>query len=190
MFHDDRKAVARWTEAFAARGHEVHRAFKAEVAMTYLRDLRFELLIFDLLVDGGSGLAVALTAEFHQPEIASILVAGPSGSAMDKSFHAETLFSRLSTLRYVMGSETPASDMVAIAEAFITESGKNCYELARKTKEICIGCDFLTDCAQVESEARARADVEQIAQEPSFAGRRVASFGETGPVFVSKRSDQ
>lgn len=110
IMHGDIETTTRWQVAFGARGHHVRRARSIDSAEQQLREDRFDLLLFDFLVDGHSCLSTALLAQFHQPHIVSVLV---SDRAPDMQ---SDMFSRLASLRCVLGSETPVSDLVTICE--------------------------------------------------------------------------
>lgn len=108
--HGDIETTTRWQAAFGARGHHVRRARSIDSAEQQLREDRFDLLLFDFLVDGHSCLSTALLAQFHQPHIVSVLV-----SARAPTIQGD-MFARLASLRCVLGTETPVSDLVAICE--------------------------------------------------------------------------
>lgn len=110
IMHGDIETTTRWQVAFGARGHHVRRARSIDSAEQQLREDRFDLLLFDFLVDGHSCLSTALLAQFHQPHIVSVLV---SDRAPDMQ---GDMFARLASLRRVLGTETPVSDLVAICE--------------------------------------------------------------------------
>jgi hypothetical protein len=109
--HGDIKTSIQWQMAFGAALHTVERARSAEEASMLLRDARFDLLLFDFLVDGESGLSTALLAQFHQPQMGAVLV---SDHALELQ---GDLFSRLSNLRCVLAPQTPIDDLVSICEA-------------------------------------------------------------------------
>lgn len=114
--HGDIETTTRWQVAFGARGHHVRRARSIDSAEQQLREDRFDLLLFDFLVDGHSCLSTALLAQFHQPHIVSVLV---SDRAPDMQ---GDMFARLASLRCVLGTETPVTDLVAICEE-LTKGG-------------------------------------------------------------------
>lgn len=111
IMHGDIKTSTQWQVAFGGAGHTVRRARNAEQAALLLRQERFDLLLFDFLVDGESGLSTALLAQFHQPHMGSVLV---SDHALELQ---GDLFARLSSLRCVLGTQTPIHDLVPICEA-------------------------------------------------------------------------
>jgi hypothetical protein len=108
--HGDIETTIRWQVAFGARGHHVRRARSIDSAEQQLREDRFDLLLFDFLVDGHSCLSTALLAQFHQPHIASVLVSTRAPTIQGD------MFARLASLRCVLGTEIPVSDLVAICE--------------------------------------------------------------------------
>ena len=110
IMHADIETTTRWQVAFGARGHHVRRARSIDTAEQQLREDRFDVLLFDFLVDGHSCLSTALLAQFHQPHIASVLI---SDRAPDMQ---SDMFARLASLRCVLGTETPVKDLVAICE--------------------------------------------------------------------------
>jgi len=108
--HGEIETTTRWQVAFGARGHHVRRARSIDSAEQQLREDRFDLLLFDFLVDGHSCLSTALLAQFHQPHIVSVLV-----SARAPRIQGD-MFARLASLRCVLGDEISVSDLVAICE--------------------------------------------------------------------------
>lgn len=108
--HGEIETTTRWQVAFGARGHHVRRARSIDSAEQQLREDRFDLLVFDFLVDGRSCLSTALLAQFHQPHIVSVLV-----SARAPMIQGD-MFARLASLRCVLSDETSVSDLVAICE--------------------------------------------------------------------------
>ncbi|WP_417269517.1 hypothetical protein [Celeribacter sp.] len=118
LLNSDPETSTRWAEALAARGHETFTAYLPEDAMEMLRSETFDLMIFDILVGDGSGLGVALLAEFHQPNCATMLV-----SNFDPEFQQE-LFSRLSSLKAVLGRGSPVADLVTFAESCVDDAGR------------------------------------------------------------------
>jgi hypothetical protein len=110
IMHGDIETTTRWQVAFGGRGHHVRRARSIDSAEQQLREDRFDLLLFDFLVDGHSCLSTALLAQFHQPHIVSVLVS-------DRAPYLQgDMFARLASLRCVLGTETPVDDLVAICE--------------------------------------------------------------------------
>ncbi|MBU2935388.1 MULTISPECIES: hypothetical protein [Pacificibacter] len=110
IMHGEIETTTRWQVAFGARGHHVRRARSIDSAEQQLREDRFDLLVFDFLVDGHSCLSTALLAQFHQPHIVSVLV-----SARAPRIQGD-MFARLASLRCVLGDEISVSDLVAICE--------------------------------------------------------------------------
>jgi len=117
VLNGERETSAAWSAALSARGHAVFTASIPENAMEMLRSETFDLMIFDILVGDGSGLGVALLAEFHQPNCATMLV-----SNFDPAFQQD-LFSRLSSLKAVLGRGSPVEDLVTFAESCVENAG-------------------------------------------------------------------
>ena len=108
--HGDIETTARWQVAFGARGHHVRRARSIDGAEQQLREDRFDLLLFDFLVDGYSCLSTALLAQFHQPHIISVLVSDRAPEMQSD------MYARLASLRCILGPEIPVTDLVTICE--------------------------------------------------------------------------
>jgi len=116
VWHERVQIVTQWQTAFGRLGHYVRRARSDEEAAALLRGEKFDIFIFDLIVGEQCGLAVALLAEFHQPEINTILVTS------SRSNNPDELFARLSNLRAVLSENTSADDLVAYAEAHMSRA--------------------------------------------------------------------
>jgi DNA-binding NtrC family response regulator len=108
--HPDIQTTARWQVAFGSRGHDVRRARSCESAEHQLREDRFDLLLFDFLFGGESCLSTALVAQFHQPHMVSVLMSDSAPEIQGD------MYARLASLRCILGTETSASDLVAICE--------------------------------------------------------------------------
>lgn len=142
IWHEDTELQIRWQTAFGMRGHDVRRARDADEAMLLVRHNRFDLIVFDMLVGQESGLGVALLAEFHQPECATILV-----SDYSPDFQMD-LFSRLSSLRTLLSTTISPADLVAISESAV--EGKTCYDIRHERPEICADCSVQSACDVVD----------------------------------------
>jgi hypothetical protein len=146
VWHGNIETTARWQVAFGQNGHTVRRARSSETAMDYLRAEPFDMLIFDLVVGRESGLAVALMAEFHQPNMCSILIAGHQ-EGTHKDIEIESgLFARLASLRCVLGVETPVRDLVTIAEEILRKPQDRCDLLRQSVPQICASCEVSDSC--------------------------------------------
>ncbi|SDF12418.1 hypothetical protein SAMN04488117_102340 [Celeribacter baekdonensis] len=158
VWHGNIETTARWQVAFGQNGHTVRRARSSETAMDYLRAEPFDMLIFDLVVGRESGLAVALMAEFHQPNMCSILIAGHQ-EGTHKDIEIESgLFARLASLRCVLGVETPVRDLVTIAEEILRKPQDRCDLLRQSVPQICASCEVSAGCL-----ARSETSVSQMA---------------------------
>ena len=158
VWHGNIETTARWQVAFGQNGHTVRRARSSETAMDYLRAEPFDMLIFDLVVGRESGLAVALMAEFHQPNMCSILIAGHQ-EGTHKDIEIESgLFARLASLRCVLGVETPVRDLVTIAEEILRKPQDRCDLLRQSVPQICASCEVSASCL-----ARSETSVSQTA---------------------------
>ncbi|RPE71947.1 hypothetical protein EDD53_1082 [Pacificibacter maritimus] len=118
IIHGDIETTTRWQVAFGARGHHVRRARSIESAEQQLREDRFELLLFDVSVNGHSCLSTALLAQFHQPQIISVLVSDRADEMRGD------MFARLASLRCILGVETSVPDLVAICEEIASKKTK------------------------------------------------------------------
>ncbi|WP_321364172.1 hypothetical protein [uncultured Celeribacter sp.] len=145
VWHEEIETAAKWQTAFGARGHHVRRSRTSEDAINLLREEPFDLLLFDLLVDGEGGLGVALMAEFHQPGISSVLITG-----REPDLHSD-LFARLSSLRCVLGSQTPIVDLVTIAEEIVGDPKVDCEALSQTVPQVCDNCQIRSACLRGES---------------------------------------
>lgn len=139
IWHGTVETSTRWQNAFEGRGHHVWRARCVDEAVELLRSEPFDLLIFDLEVQGESGLTVALMAEFHQPEARAILVSEQNAQLQ------QDLFARLGNLRAVQGASTTPDDLVAIAEAVVGQR-----ESQRRQSLACSHAYPLTSPAEVD----------------------------------------
>lgn len=158
IWHEDTELQIRWQTAFGMRGHDVRRARDADEAMLLVRHNRFDLIVFDMLVGQESGLGVALLAEFHQPECATILV-----SDYSPDFQMD-LFSRLSSLRSLLSTTISPADLVAISESAV--EGKTCYDIRRERPEICADCSVQSACDVVDDAFNRPEPVFEPAPEP------------------------
>ncbi|NIY78288.1 hypothetical protein HCZ23_02235 [Celeribacter sp. HF31] len=145
VWHEEIEISAKWQTAFGLRGHHVRRSRSSEEVITLLREEPFDLLLFDLLVDGEGGLGVALMAEFHQPGIASVLI-----TWREPELHFD-LFARLSSLRCVLGSQTPIDDLVTIAEEIVCGPRGDCEGLSQSVPQVCDNCQIRVACLRGES---------------------------------------
>ncbi|MCA0043065.1 response regulator [Celeribacter litoreus] len=138
--HDNIERVTKWQSGFGQRGHEVRRARSVDAALNLLRQDTYQVLIFDLMFGGENGLAVALMAEFHHPNIVSLLM-----SDRAPEFHQD-VFERLSGLRCILGTATAVSDLIAIAESLIERSPSDCRALAETVPQMCETCQIRGAC--------------------------------------------
>ncbi|WP_417249879.1 hypothetical protein [Celeribacter sp.] len=168
MWHGSVEISTRWQTAFGTRGHYVRRARSEEEAMELLRSEPFDLLIFDLVVGGESGLAVALLAEFHQPQAVAILV-----SEHDPVMQHD-LFSRLGNLRAVQGASTTPEDLVAIAESVVNPNSTSCATMREQVPNICDTCTINDICPEAQvSEACERAYLPELVHEGTALAHKV-----------------
>ncbi|TNE69046.1 hypothetical protein [Celeribacter ethanolicus] len=144
IWHEDIESSTKWQTAFGRRGHDVRRSRTAEDAMDRVRKEPFDLLLFDLLVREEGGLGVALMAEFHQPGIASVLI-----TSREPELHND-MFARLSSLRCVLGCQTPVDDLVAIAEGIAEGPEKGCKALSEDLPQLCGNCQIRSACLRGE----------------------------------------
>lgn len=76
ILEDDRILAEVFKDALEAEGHAVMLAHENEQAFNCLRDGDFDILIFDLLIDGETSIPVLDYANFVQPKAEIILVTG------------------------------------------------------------------------------------------------------------------
>ncbi|WP_339696897.1 hypothetical protein [Celeribacter baekdonensis] len=156
IWHGDLETVACWQTAFGVAGHIVRRAMSAEAALEYLRAEPFDMLLFDLTVGRESGLAVALMAEFHCPDIVSLLIVGEPQRQHNEVIVDSTLFARLASLRCVLGVGTPVRDLVTIAEEISCAPKADCAEIRQSAPQICENCHIQSACDRIPEQSKRR----------------------------------
>lgn len=80
-------------------GLQVTQAHSAQEALAHLRCRQTQLLVLREKLAGQSALSVALAAEFHRPDVATVLLSDRSGEDGDE------LFELVPSLACVMGEE-------------------------------------------------------------------------------------
>ncbi len=138
--HNDVETVAKWLVGFGRRGHDIRRARTVDEALRILRAQEVNVLIFDVMFGQENGLAVALMAEFHQPDIVSMLISDHSTSVQ------ADFFGRLSSLRCMLGTQTQTEDLIAIAETLTERQPESCGDLSRDVPQICDTCQIRGSC--------------------------------------------
>lgn len=140
IWHGNHAAAEGWEAAFARRGHRVDRVKRAHDAVEALREIPYDLFIFDLVVDRESGLAVALLAEFHQPELHSILISDRQPETQSE------VFARLGALSCVLSVAAPARDVLAVAESVVMRA--RCEVEIKPDEDVCPTCPIQPACAR------------------------------------------
>lgn len=190
IWHGDIETVARWQTAFGVAGHLVRRAISAEAAMDSLRTESFDMLLFDLMVGRESGLAVALMAEFHHPQIVSLLIVGEPPRQHSEVIVDSTLFARLASLRCVLGVGTPVMDLIAIAEEISHAPDADCAAISQSTPQICDNCHVRTSCTRMPERSNMRSSsAAENGQVPDLSVE-LAQRVEAGHPPAKRRPDQ
>ncbi len=88
------------------KGLQVTRAQTVEQAMAAVRNVKIDLLVLRHRIDGRGTLSVALAAEYHNPDVATVLLSNTEGHDADE------LFDLVPSMSCLLGSQT-APDLVA-----------------------------------------------------------------------------
>lgn len=101
-----------WQRHLQRQGGEVHLAPTQEAAIGELQSHRFDIILLDLVLEGGSALAVADFASFRSPETRVIFVT-------DTTFFSDgSIFAHSANACAYVQSKTPPEDLAAIVEHY------------------------------------------------------------------------
>lgn len=122
-----------------AAGHEVLHTDSTRQAVQRVRLAAADMVIAALFPRGmgseeESGLSLALAAQFHNPEVVSILL---SDSAV---FTGGELFDMLFSLRCVLPRPLPLGDLMEIATHFLEAGAVDCATAKPGGAEVCGRC--------------------------------------------------
>lgn len=141
-------AVEAISDRLTGLGHDVQPIAALGRAMTLARIDPPDLLITALFPEGEgtgaeSGLSVALAAQFHNPDLVTILL---SDSLL---FSQGELFSMLGSLRCIMRRPPPVDDLIEVAAHFLANGPVNCAPSATGP-DICRKCALTDVCSRAE----------------------------------------
>ncbi len=83
------------------KGFQVYCTSSVDKAMAYVRQGAVDLLVMRHRINGRGSLSVALAAEYHNPEVATILLSDMAGGDADE------LFDLLPSMNCLLGVRTP-----------------------------------------------------------------------------------
>lgn len=112
IVHADAGLGALWQERLEALGAQVKRVRTADSALGALEQTCFDVIVLDVMLDGGGALAVADTAQFRYPNTNLVF------------FTDTTIFSDGSIFRYsanaraLIQTATPPDDVAAIVHHY------------------------------------------------------------------------
>lgn len=134
-----------------AAGHEVLHTDSTQRAVTCARLERVDMVIAALFPRGlgsdeESGLNLALAAQFHNPDVVTILL---SDSAV---FTGGELFDMLFSLRCVLPRPLPLGDLMEIATHFLAAGAVDCATAKPGGTEVCGRCLLAGACAHAQAQ--------------------------------------
>ncbi len=112
ILEDDRVLAVVFKDALEDAGHDVTVSHSNDMAFTHLRDASFDILIFDLLIDGETSIPVLDFANFIQPNAEIILV---TGSGL---FPRGELHYSIADVSYRMQKPVKLADLIHVVEHF------------------------------------------------------------------------
>lgn len=115
ILEEEAKAAAVWAEGLRAGGHNVILCATAEEAVHECHLQPVDLLIARLLIGQENALGAVMTAQYHNPELATILVSA------SRAFATGELYSMLSSLRCILGWPAQSEDLLTIAGYLLEE---------------------------------------------------------------------
>lgn len=138
FFDASNLTVAPLRDGMEDLGHEVRVFSEVDGAMDFGRVNVPDLLIA-VLAPGtdfeklSGSLSIVFTCQFHNPRLSTILLT-ESGL-----FELGELFGMLSSLRCVLGRQTPAADILAIAQHYLSHDPDSC-ERTPEAAAVCAVC--------------------------------------------------
>lgn len=112
ILEDDRTLAEVFRDALEAEGHSASTANSNEEAFALLRNDRYDILIFDLLIDGETSIPVLDFANFAQPDAEVILV---TGSGL---FPRGELHYSISDVSYRIQKPVKLADLIHVVDHF------------------------------------------------------------------------
>lgn len=112
ILEDDRILAEVFKDALEGEGHDIQLAHSNDRAFALLRDSQFDLLIFDLLINGETSIPTLDYANFVQPSAEVILV---TGSGL---FPRGELHYSISDVSYRFQKPVKMADLIHVVEHF------------------------------------------------------------------------
>ncbi len=101
-----------WARHLHRQGADVHLALSEQQAVSLLQDRSIDIIVLDLVLDGGSAFAVADFASYRQPSAQVIFVT-------DTSFFSDgSIFRHISNACAFLPSGTPPDDLAAVVNHY------------------------------------------------------------------------
>jgi CheY-like chemotaxis protein len=101
-----------WKRHLERHGETVARALGQDAAVEYLQDSAVDLIILDLVLEGGSAFAVADYANYRYPDVPVIFVTNSS------FFSDGSIFQHMANARAFVTSEVDPADLTAMVEHY------------------------------------------------------------------------
>ncbi len=112
IVEDDPDLGALWARHLNRQGSMVHVAQTQSAAILALQSERFDIIVLDLILEGGSALAVADFASYRSPDTRVVFVS-------DTSFFSDgSIFAHSANACAYVRSSTPPEDLAAIVEHY------------------------------------------------------------------------
>ncbi|MBN9886920.1 response regulator [Salipiger abyssi] len=112
IVESSRELSVLWQRPLANMGVRVCVARDEDAAAALLREVDFQVILLDLVLEEGSALSVADFASYRQPEAPVIFVT-------DTSFFSDgSIFQLCANARAFLPSSTPPEDLVAMVEHY------------------------------------------------------------------------
>jgi DNA-binding NtrC family response regulator len=103
-----------WARHLQRQGARVQLALSEQQAVSLLRETRIDVIVLDLVLEGGSAFAVADYASYRQPEAQVIFVT-------DTSFFSDgSIFRHIPNACAFLPSGTPPDDLAAVVNHYGT----------------------------------------------------------------------
>ena len=104
-----------WQNHLERNGMDVARVTSQDDASAYLGENSVDIIILDLVLEGGSALAVADYANYRQPDAKVIFVTSTS------FFSDGSIFAHSGNARAFVATDTPPDDLAAMIEHYGSE---------------------------------------------------------------------
>jgi len=112
IVESDEQLAEVWGKHLERQGAQVSLAFDEKDATRQIEVARYDILILDVLLKGGSALGLADLTYFKQPDAQIIFV------TRDTFFSDGSVFNLCSNARAVIQADTPPEDLAAMAEHY------------------------------------------------------------------------